>query len=566
MTRSHTKFSSRNDLRDDAGESMTGEEVYRLIPFGNRSRDWTPQDLAEFYRVESALIQGGMRIITDRGVSDDGDPWFVFCREDDGEPVIHFARIDGRYVIASPAYDGTMRGRDFRAMVQNLIERHKLIPDVGQNSNIFLHPAALLVFLVGTAFFKTPSFAEATEIRKTAGSAQKTGVSPAGSINPLGSSEFFGHYQVSNVNLKQLFVVATAIALSESMAVTQGYNIGALPRPEPLFLHATLEDSFLSRLSLVDASALDDIGIAGPGVDSTSSLQAFVGASRETPEGVPFSIDGMAGGLNHSLLTVQNTVAEGSSEFEKHATQGPNLALLSSWQESSVLLLKSGYKFDLPFSARESPVMNKSLASPASPMPEESITVASTGPGHAETAIIQTTRSLEHPVHRESAIVVDELPFHLINTVQYASIVVHSASAAGFLADNGILITAENQAPLASGAAAVLSNNVVTISESAGGLVPHTDLLLDQVVQTDSVQTKTLASDFAGKTLDLLLQDTPNVDVILAHGDHDDYVFLASYASNNATMESIIISFDDGSAIRIVGQQQFLHDLISEVS
>jgi hypothetical protein len=268
MTRSHTKFSSINDLRD-AGESMTGEEVYRLIPFGNRSRDWTPQDLAEFYRVESALIQGGMRIITDRGVSDDGDPWFVFCREDDGEPVIHFARIDGQYVIASPAYDGTMRGRDFRAMVQNLIDRHKLIPDDGEKSNIFLHPAALLVFLVGTAFFKAPSLAEATEFRKTAGSAQKTGVSPAGSINPLGSSEFFGHYQASSVNLKQLFVVATAIALSESMAVPQGYDIGALPRPEPLFLHATLEDSFLSRMSLVDASALADIGIVGPGVDST---------------------------------------------------------------------------------------------------------------------------------------------------------------------------------------------------------------------------------------------------------------------------------------------------------
>jgi hypothetical protein len=142
---------------------------------------------------------------------------------------------------------------------------------------------------------------------------------------------------------------------------------------------------------------------------------------------------------------------------------------------------------------------------------------------------------------------------------------VHSASAAGFLADNGILITAEIQAPLASDAAAFMSNNLVTTSESAGGLVPTTDLPF-QVVQTDSAQTKTLPSDFAGKTLDLLLQDTPNVDVILAHGDRDDYVFLASYASNDATMESIIISFDDGSAIKIVGQQQFLHDLISEVS
>ena len=146
---------------------MAAENVAFLFASRPRSRDWTSQELAEFYRVESALIQGGMKISTDRGVSDEGDPWFVFCREEGGDPVVHFARIDGQYIIASPAYNGVARGLDFRSMVQDLISRHKLAPvNKEQKSNIFMHPAALLVIVVGTAFFKTPGEARADEAHK----------------------------------------------------------------------------------------------------------------------------------------------------------------------------------------------------------------------------------------------------------------------------------------------------------------------------------------------------------------------------------------------------------------
>src|SRR5215217_3640168 len=88
------------------------------------SRDWSQDELAEFYRVESALLQAGMRIETDRGLTDEGDPWFAFCRADDGETFIHFARIDGRYIIAGPAYEGVAQGYDFPELVRDLISRH----------------------------------------------------------------------------------------------------------------------------------------------------------------------------------------------------------------------------------------------------------------------------------------------------------------------------------------------------------------------------------------------------------------------------------------------------------
>jgi uncharacterized protein YfiM (DUF2279 family) len=60
--------------------------------------DWSQQELAEFYRVESALIRAGIRVGTDRGMSDENEPWFVFYRADDGgDPLrAHRRRISDR--------------------------------------------------------------------------------------------------------------------------------------------------------------------------------------------------------------------------------------------------------------------------------------------------------------------------------------------------------------------------------------------------------------------------------------------------------------------------------------
>ncbi|PIB93419.1 hypothetical protein [Caulobacter sp. FWC2] len=123
--------------------------------YAPKPADWSQQELAEFYRVESALIRAGIRVGTDRGMSDENEPWFCFYRSDDGDVVIHFARIDGEYIIAGPAYEEIARGFDFTQLVRNMVARHPLIRRSESGSNISVHPAALLVAVVGTAFFKS---------------------------------------------------------------------------------------------------------------------------------------------------------------------------------------------------------------------------------------------------------------------------------------------------------------------------------------------------------------------------------------------------------------------------
>src|SRR5690242_6832870 len=98
----------------------------KLLPFTRsflRPSDWSAQELAEFYRVEAALIQAGLLIESERGLSDEGEPWFAFCRSEDGEVIVHIARLDNEYLLAGPAYDGLARGNDIRSLVQNLVAR-----------------------------------------------------------------------------------------------------------------------------------------------------------------------------------------------------------------------------------------------------------------------------------------------------------------------------------------------------------------------------------------------------------------------------------------------------------
>jgi hypothetical protein len=130
-------------------------QVLQFRPRLPRSSDWTQQEIAEFYRVESALLQAGLKLETERGVTDEGDPWFVFCREDTGEVFVHFARIDGEYVIDGAAYGEVARGVDFAALVRELMgsEVVAMARPRPKSSNVFLHPAALLIALVGAAFF-----------------------------------------------------------------------------------------------------------------------------------------------------------------------------------------------------------------------------------------------------------------------------------------------------------------------------------------------------------------------------------------------------------------------------
>lgn len=116
-------------------------------------QEWSNQDLAELYRVEATLVQAGLRIDTERGESDEGHPWFVFCHADGGDVIAHFALIDGEYVVAAPALEGVLRGGNLDAIVRSFISENPVTlpkPEEQRDGNVIFHPAALLTVFVAT--------------------------------------------------------------------------------------------------------------------------------------------------------------------------------------------------------------------------------------------------------------------------------------------------------------------------------------------------------------------------------------------------------------------------------
>ena len=128
--------------------------VAQVVPlFGSRERrrDWSAEETAEFYRIEHALLQAGLLLQTDLGVTDEGDPWFVFCRSD-GEVFVHIARLDGEYQLHSPALPCPLKGRVFAELSKSFINQVPLHIPVRRTdqSKLFVHPAAILAIVIGT--------------------------------------------------------------------------------------------------------------------------------------------------------------------------------------------------------------------------------------------------------------------------------------------------------------------------------------------------------------------------------------------------------------------------------
>lgn len=130
-----------------------GAQVVSFVRRQSAPVDWTRDEIAELYRIEHALVQSGLTLEVERGVTDEGDPWFIFCRAD-GEVLIHLARYDGLYHLHSPALSSPLIGRSFVELTKEFSSRVPLQITLQRNSGarLFVHPAAMLAVVIGTIF------------------------------------------------------------------------------------------------------------------------------------------------------------------------------------------------------------------------------------------------------------------------------------------------------------------------------------------------------------------------------------------------------------------------------
>ena len=87
-----------------------------------RRQGWSNRELAQFHRMLAILCDVGLAFETDSGVSDEGDPWLVFCEGNSGEIFAHFARIGGAYVVCAPCLNQPVTGATLRLLVDHFID------------------------------------------------------------------------------------------------------------------------------------------------------------------------------------------------------------------------------------------------------------------------------------------------------------------------------------------------------------------------------------------------------------------------------------------------------------
>lgn len=160
-------FESAGESRQDQKYTFPQpKNVAWTVPHEFTAKDWSNQELAHLYRVKRLLDLAGVSNSIDRGLSDEGDPWFVFCDATD-EVFIHLCRIDGVYFLDNPSIEKPLRGGDFTQLVEAFVQKklrsqeqtsvkgkHQLVR-FERNGKVFLHPATMLAALVWTLLLES---------------------------------------------------------------------------------------------------------------------------------------------------------------------------------------------------------------------------------------------------------------------------------------------------------------------------------------------------------------------------------------------------------------------------
>lgn len=150
----------RNEGLDvDDLRSLQGEQALTHIEVEGRVGFWSNQELAEFYRVKNIFAQLNLPVILDLGVSDEGDPWLVFCNHS-GDVFAHFCRIDQDYYLDSPGIEEPIIARNLRDLVDGFTQQQtsaKKKSDELNNKVVILHPSILLAATVLALYFEIGS-------------------------------------------------------------------------------------------------------------------------------------------------------------------------------------------------------------------------------------------------------------------------------------------------------------------------------------------------------------------------------------------------------------------------
>ena len=121
--------------------------------------DWSNQELADLYRAHALIQAAQPGLECDRGVADEGDPWFVIGKSN-GDVLIQICRINGTYILDSVSLSHVLSGRNFNALVEDFLttvtenRENKTgaanVVRLTRGGTVCLHPSMMIAALIWT--------------------------------------------------------------------------------------------------------------------------------------------------------------------------------------------------------------------------------------------------------------------------------------------------------------------------------------------------------------------------------------------------------------------------------
>ncbi|MEO9632778.1 MAG: hypothetical protein ABJG14_20335 [Sulfitobacter sp.] len=246
---------------------------------------WTNQELADLYRTQRILALAGVTTQVDHGITDEGDPWFVFM-DSQNEVLVHFSRFDGFYLVTSQLQDEPIKGDSLDNLVSQFSRRMQPVAQTGQNvvslarnnrDVVFIHPAAALAALVWSVYLMADELVAATP-----GVTENASGDMGPSLNsPASEDEFVTHtdpqeelsvltpkappspsaHDAAKTSLHSYSSREVAVGLSGHGAKVAGVSLSlvalavGLPLPAGSVLEAASDDASIQKVSLESLSA-----------------------------------------------------------------------------------------------------------------------------------------------------------------------------------------------------------------------------------------------------------------------------------------------------------------------
>ena len=339
-------------------DAMSERDLPDLLP--DPKKDWTNQEMADLFRVQQLLSGAGVPVDTMRGITDEGDPWFVFCHLN-GDVFIHMARIDAWYVLDSPNVHRPLRGRNFNELIADFTSdalpsraqagegtTERRVIRLERGGKVRLHPSAMLAALIWTLFLAADELVM---------------LSPEEQAHGLDDLLDFGDVISADVTHTSLEMeTADVDGLSLAQAMKDGAQEAHDGTPEgPMQVREAMAQQGLAMHQNAYAMGLSTIAIAM----GFMSEAVMMDNQRKVLEG-----------LNQIGFTQYVADAEGGPELEQIAGDGAD-ALLAMLSEFLGLDLSLNTDVaEVPASQQGDALLDQDMAALAAAAAEEATTVA----------------------------------------------------------------------------------------------------------------------------------------------------------------------------------------------